>query len=171
MFYNIGICKICAYSYTHYSLRGNGQNDLLREVCDQKYLNTTVREQMMLLKHLIMTTSLFYLKSLHAYPVFFRTKFKLLVIAFKSQCTLWFLPTFPHPSFTSHTQHCIFSYHYTFFNAKHTHFLPFRGTELLQKLSYLMLVKQVFVQLIKSIKASKWPWYSKEWFSCYKIQA
>lgn len=134
---------ICIHIYTHNLLRGKCQNDLLIELQDQSYLNTTAKVRMMFLKHPY-DTSFFCLKSLCALSVF--SGWNRLARAFKSHFMAWSLLASPHPSFTSHTKYWICSYLCTSsLNAKHTHFLPFGGTKSLQKLSYLTFVKYVFV--------------------------
>ena len=127
---------MCVYIHSHIHtytiLRGNGQNNLLLEAHDQKYLNTATKPRVMFLKHYYDYISLL-LKTFTCLSSFFRMKSKLLTIAcVKPHFMAWAPLTSPHLSFTSYTKYCVFSYSCTSPpNAKHTHSLPCGGTKLL----------------------------------------
>lgn len=96
---------MCVYIHSHIPtytiLRGNGQNNLLLEVHDQKYLNTAAKTRVMFLKHYYDYISLL-LKTFTCLSSFFQDEIQLLTIAcVKSYFMAWAPLTSPHHIYLS----------------------------------------------------------------------
>lgn len=129
---------MCVYIHsripTYTILRGNGQNNLLLEVHDQKYLNTAAKTRVMFLKHYYDYISLL-LKTFTCLSSFFQDEIQTPYHSLHQIIFYGMGPTYvstSHLSFTSYTKYCIFSYSCTSSpNAKHTHSLPCGGSNFL----------------------------------------